>query len=113
VSLRELFDGRSDSIKLIAQAPEKFPTEESEIVQFVRTPEGSGVGVIRQRRVGEVWQLGQESSTLNYSGSWNAADHLLVLDHGMFNIQNSLRVLTGSVIGQVDSLNLTVIRTQL
>ncbi|KAF5374738.1 hypothetical protein D9758_000427 [Tetrapyrgos nigripes] len=82
VSLRELFDGRPDSMKLIARAPEGFPTEQSRIVQFVRAPEGYGVGVIREKKVGEVWQLEQELSTLKHSGSWNAADHFLVLDHG-------------------------------
>ncbi|THV05992.1 hypothetical protein K435DRAFT_834441 [Dendrothele bispora CBS 962.96] len=82
LSLGAFLDGQPDSIKLIAQAPEKFSTEQSEIVHFVRTPEGRGVGVVRKGRGGEVWHLEPESSRLVRSGSWGVADHLLVLDHG-------------------------------
>ncbi|KAK7468733.1 regulator of (H+)-ATPase in vacuolar membrane [Stygiomarasmius scandens] len=82
LSLGAFLDGQPDSIKPIAQAPDKFPTEEFEIDHFVRTPEGNGVGVIRKGRGGEIWQLEHKSSKLVFSGSWNGADQLLVLDHG-------------------------------
>jgi len=84
LSLGAFLDGQPDSIKPIAQAPDKFPTEEIEIDHFVRTPEGNGIGVIRKGRGGEIWQLEHKSSKLVFSGSWNGADQLLVLDHGKF-----------------------------
>lgn len=76
------FDAQSDGLHLLAKAMERVPEEESPIVRFVRTPEGKGVGVIRENGGGEAWRLVEHGSRLVRAGSWEAADHVVVLEGG-------------------------------
>ncbi|KAJ7630787.1 RAVE protein 1 C terminal-domain-containing protein [Roridomyces roridus] len=66
---------------LDAHTIEAEVAEESRIVRFVRTPEGSGVGVMRETG-GEAWIVSSDGSRLLRSGKWPAADHVVVLDGG-------------------------------
>ncbi|KAJ7786153.1 RAVE protein 1 C terminal-domain-containing protein [Mycena metata] len=74
-------DAHVDGLRLSAHALDAVPSEESHIVRFVRTPEGGGVGVIRESG-GEAWRVVGNGSRLIRSGSWSTADHIVVLDGG-------------------------------
>ncbi|KAJ7706334.1 WD repeat-containing protein [Mycena rosella] len=74
-------DAHVDGLRLCAQTVEAVPAEDSHIVRFVRTPEGSGVGVIRANG-GEAWRVVHNGSRLIRSGKWSTADHIVVLDGG-------------------------------
>lgn len=84
-------DAHVDGLRLCAHAVEAVPAEESHIVRFVRTPEGSGVGVVRENG-GEAWRVVANGSRLIRSGKWPTADHIVVLDGG--NLYNSLPLLS-------------------
>ncbi|KAK0208168.1 RAVE protein 1 C terminal-domain-containing protein [Desarmillaria ectypa] len=75
------FDAHEDGLKVRAHGSENSPEEYSEIVRFVRTPEGRGVGVIR-RSGGQIWTLAEGDKELNRSGSGNLGDKIVVLDKG-------------------------------
>lgn len=75
------FDAQEDGLRLCACSPEVSPEEYSEIVRFVRTPEGRGVGVIRKSG-GQVWTLAQGDKELNRSGSGDLGGKIVVLDKG-------------------------------
>ncbi|KAK0464982.1 RAVE protein 1 C terminal-domain-containing protein [Desarmillaria tabescens] len=64
-----------------AHGSEVSPEEYSEIVRFVRTPEGRGVGVIRKSR-GQIWTLAEGDKELIRSGSGGLGDKIVVLDKG-------------------------------
>jgi hypothetical protein len=64
-----------------AQGLDKVHEEESEILQFVRTAEGKGVGVLRFSG-GEVWTAVKHGSSLVRGGTWRSADLVVVLDNG-------------------------------
>ncbi|KAJ7654974.1 RAVE protein 1 C terminal-domain-containing protein [Mycena polygramma] len=74
-------DAHADGLRLRAQTIEAVPAEESHIVRFVRTQEGSGVGVLRETG-GEAWRVVANGSRLIRSGKWSAADYIVVLDGG-------------------------------
>ncbi|KAJ6574959.1 WD repeat-containing protein [Mycena capillaripes] len=74
-------DAHVDGLRLCAHTLEAVPAEELHIVRFVRTPEGSGVGVIRENG-GEAWRVVANGSRLIRSGKWSTADHIVVLDGG-------------------------------
>lgn len=77
-------DAHADGLRLCSQTVEAVPAEESHIVRFVRTPEGGGVGVIRANG-GEAWRVVGNGSRLIRSGKWTTADHIVVLDGGIYN----------------------------
>ncbi|KAJ7099614.1 RAVE protein 1 C terminal-domain-containing protein [Mycena crocata] len=74
-------DAHVDGLCLRSQTMEAVSAEESHIVRFVRTPEGSGVGVVRTNG-GEAWRVVGDGSKLIRSGRWSTADHIVVLDGG-------------------------------
>ncbi|KAJ7042393.1 RAVE protein 1 C terminal-domain-containing protein [Mycena alexandri] len=74
-------DAHVDGLRLSAHALDAVPSEESHIVRFVRTPEGGGVGVVRESG-GEAWRVVGNGSGLIRSGTWSTADHIVVLDGG-------------------------------
>lgn len=82
VSLLPFFDGQADGLRLSARGFERDPDEESEILRFIRTPEGSGVGVIRSNSRGEIWRVTESGSKLIRSGKWSSADYVVVLSGG-------------------------------
>ncbi|KAF5385516.1 hypothetical protein D9757_005413 [Collybiopsis confluens] len=82
LSLADFLDAQPNALRLKARIPDRAFSAEAEIKKFVRTPEGSGVGVIRKDGKGEVWCLRQADPELVRLDSWNAADEVVVLDHG-------------------------------
>ncbi|CAK5264601.1 unnamed protein product [Mycena citricolor] len=74
------FDADPEGLLSLSAAPEWRNAEESRILRFVRTPDGSGVGVIRETG-GEAWNLGQNHG-LQRAAQWGAADQVVVLDGG-------------------------------
>ncbi|KAF7339596.1 WD repeat protein [Mycena sanguinolenta] len=74
-------DAHVDGLRLSAQTVDAVPAEESHIVRFVRTPEGAGLGVVRENG-GESWRVVGNGSRLIRSGTWTSADHIVVLDSG-------------------------------
>jgi hypothetical protein len=60
---------------------DRIDEEERKIVRFVRTPEGKGVGVIREEG-GEAWVVRGRGTRLGRAGRWDKGDHVVVLDGG-------------------------------
>ncbi|KDR85351.1 hypothetical protein GALMADRAFT_132054 [Galerina marginata CBS 339.88] len=75
------FDARSHGLRLNSLCLERIPEEESEIIRFIRTPEGKGVGALRVRG-GETWQVHEHGTKLVRAGSWDQADFVVVLAQG-------------------------------
>jgi hypothetical protein len=55
--------------------------KETEIIRFIRTPEGKGVGALREQG-GEVWKVNQHGTKLERAGAWDKGDFVVVLDYG-------------------------------
>lgn len=66
-----------------------FGDARQEVVRFVRTPEGRGVGAVYADGSGEVWSLKHNGRRLEGRGKWCASDttekvdRLVVLDGGL------------------------------
>ncbi|ESK98022.1 wd repeat protein [Moniliophthora roreri MCA 2997] len=82
LSLSDFCDAKPNGLICSARQPVHVPTEEAKICRFVRTPEGKGVGVIRTGGGGDSWTLSESWSNLTRGGSWDGADHVVVLDSG-------------------------------
>ncbi|KAF9270044.1 WD repeat-containing protein [Marasmius fiardii PR-910] len=82
LSLYDFFDGKPEGLKLVARRLPRALGEEKEILRFLRTPEGLGLGVVRKDSTGEAWSLDGPSSTLTRRGAWMATDLVVVLDRG-------------------------------
>jgi len=76
------FGAQSHGLQLNSLCLEPIPEEESEMVRFIRTPEGKGVGALRVGGGGEIWQIRERGTKLIRSGSWGQADFVVVLAHG-------------------------------
>ncbi|KAF9455073.1 hypothetical protein P691DRAFT_770160 [Macrolepiota fuliginosa MF-IS2] len=84
-SLADASTSAASGLELVAKGMNRVKNEEKEIVRFVRTSEGHGVGVIRAGRVGEVWRLadwGEERGRLVHAGNFEDTDFVVVLDQG-------------------------------
>ncbi|CAA7258624.1 unnamed protein product [Cyclocybe aegerita] len=75
------FDARSDGLKTNATFLERIAEEKSEIIRFIRTPEGSGVGALRMQG-GEIWTIAERGTKVVRGSSWDRADFVVVLAHG-------------------------------
>ncbi|KAF8913010.1 RAVE protein 1 C terminal-domain-containing protein [Gymnopilus junonius] len=75
------FDARSHGLQVNSQRLERIREEESEIIRFIRTPEGKGVAALRLRG-GDVWQIHRRGTKLVRAAFWDQADFVVVLDHG-------------------------------
>ncbi|RDB29031.1 Regulator of V-ATPase in vacuolar membrane protein 1 [Hypsizygus marmoreus] len=82
LSPMSFFDAQSEGLHLTSKTIERIPAEESEIVRFVRTPEGRGVGVLRTSGGGETWRVVEHGARLVRSTTWKSADHVIVLQGG-------------------------------
>ncbi|KAE9408257.1 WD repeat-containing protein [Gymnopus androsaceus JB14] len=82
LDLAEFFDAQPTGLRSTGRFSDRFAAEEAEIVGFVRTPEGKGVGVVRKGGGGQTWRLGRPGPNLSRSASWTAADQVVVLDQG-------------------------------
>ncbi|KAF9462089.1 WD repeat-containing protein [Collybia nuda] len=94
LSPMSFFDAQSEGLSLSAKAVDRVLEEESPIIRFVRTPEGKGVGVIRENGGGETWRLVEQGSRLVRVGNWSSATHVVVLDGGRTFATYSASVLT-------------------
>ncbi|KAF7339771.1 WD repeat protein [Mycena venus] len=92
-------DAHADGLRLRAHTVEAIPAEESHIVRFVRTPEGAGVGVVRENG-GEAWRVVGNGSRLVRSETWATADHIVVLDggrsHATYSASDGILTLNGA-----------------
>ncbi|KAF9566167.1 hypothetical protein CPC08DRAFT_733774 [Agrocybe pediades] len=75
------FDARSHGLKVNFGNVNQVVDEESEIIRFIRTPEGKGVGALRVHG-GETWQVHERGSKLVRFASWDSADFVVVLARG-------------------------------
>jgi len=76
------FDAQSHGLQLNSLCLELIPEEEPEIIRFIRTPEGKGVGALRVGGGGEIWKIKERGTKLIRSGSWDQADFVVVLADG-------------------------------
>ena len=75
------FDSRSDGLTLRDRIHEYVSDEDSHIKQFVRTPDGTGLAVVREQG-GEAWLVRGLGTVLQRASRWTAADYVVVLDGG-------------------------------
>jgi hypothetical protein len=75
------FDSRSDGLTLQDHIDEYVSDEESYIKQLVRTPDGTGLAVVRERVV-EACTVRGHGTVLQRAGRWTAADYVVVLNGG-------------------------------
>ena len=96
LSLLSFFGARETGLRHIASGAEHahpavsiVDDPRSEIVRYVRTPNGEGVGAIRADGCGEVWTFDWgKSGNLETTGKWSSeneghVDHFVVIDAGM------------------------------
>ena len=91
------FDARADGLNLLVRGADQQPHDgggdgsgdaRQEIVRFVRTPEGRGVGAVYADGSGRVWSLKHNGRRLEERKQWKASDttgkvdRLVVLDGG-------------------------------
>ncbi|KAL4070811.1 RAVE protein 1 C terminal-domain-containing protein [Scleroderma citrinum] len=81
ISPETLLGGQADSLQLCAAGSDELPRENSKILQFIRTPAGRGVAVLRTNGV-ETWMVADSGVNLTPIKSWPSADHVVVLDGG-------------------------------
>ncbi len=75
------FDSRSDGLTLRDHIHEYVSDEESYIKKFVRTPDGTGLAIVREAGV-EALVVRGHGAVLQRAGRWTAADYVVVLDGG-------------------------------
>lgn len=75
------FEAKSGSLTVNSTDVENIGERKSEIVRFIRTPEGKGVGALRANG-GEVWIATKRGRKLIRSAVWDTADFVVVLDYG-------------------------------
>ncbi|KAK2461643.1 hypothetical protein APHAL10511_006106 [Amanita phalloides] len=76
------FDAQIDGLSLNNKLLDSVPGDDSDIVRFVRTPEGRGVAVIRTNGGGDVWRITEQNAELRRTGNWPSAEFVVVLDEG-------------------------------
>ena len=75
-------DAQTDSFRINSVGSlDWIKAKETEIVRFIRTPEGKGVGALREKG-GEVWKVNQHGTKLERAGAWDKGDFVVVLDYG-------------------------------
>jgi hypothetical protein len=77
------FDGQAkfNGLQLRAKSIDRVSMEDTEILKFIRTPEGKGVAVLRSSG-GEIWRFTERGSTMIRMGSWSSGDFVVVLRGG-------------------------------
>lgn len=77
----DFFESAERGLEIQSRQLARVKEEDWDILGFVRTPDGRGLGVSRSHGGGDVWRL--DNSHLVRSGSWQKADLVVVLDGGM------------------------------
>lgn len=75
------FDARSHGLIVNSTCLDRIEEEESEIVRFIRTPEGKGVGALRLDG-GDIWRITERGTKIVRAGKWNQSDFVVVLAQG-------------------------------
>ncbi|KAI0305003.1 RAVE protein 1 C terminal-domain-containing protein [Russula brevipes] len=75
------FDSCPDGLTLRGRIRDHVSDEDSCIKRFVRTPDGTGLAVVRETG-GEAWVVRDFGTTLQRAGRWTTADHVVVLNGG-------------------------------
>lgn len=76
------FDAQSNGLRLNSKGSEYSLAEEAEIVRFIRTPEGIGVGALRVGGGGDTWRIVENGTRLARFKEWERADFVVVLAKG-------------------------------
>lgn len=76
------FDAQSNGLRLNSKGSEYNLAEDAEIVRFIRTPEGIGVGALRVGGGGDAWRIVEGGSKLVRFREWERADFVVVLAKG-------------------------------
>lgn len=74
------FNSCSDGLTLQGRLHD-YLSGESKIKQFVRTPDGTGLAVVRETG-GDAWIVHDFGTVLQRAGQWTAADYVVVLNGG-------------------------------
>ncbi|KAI0375421.1 WD repeat-containing protein [Pilatotrama ljubarskyi] len=92
LAILPFFDARADGLKLVASGAEHADADaredsRAEVVRFMRTPNGEGVGALRSDGSGEVWNFDwARTGRLVRKGRWTAGpervDQFVVFDAG-------------------------------
>ena len=77
------FDSRSGGLTLQGRVHDYMSDEDSYIKRFVRTPDGTGLAVVRETG-GEAWIVRDLGTVLERAGRWRAADYVVVLNGGKY-----------------------------
>ena len=76
------FDAQSNGLRLNSRGSECNFAEEAEIVRFIRTPEGIGVGALRVGGGGDAWRIVEGGTKIVRFREWKRADFVVVLAKG-------------------------------
>ncbi len=79
------FDSRSDGLTLLGRVQDYMIDGEPHIKQFVRTPNGTGLAVVRETG-GDAWIVRDHGTSLQRAGHWTTADNVVVLNGGKFHM---------------------------
>jgi len=79
------FDSRSDGLTLLGRVHDYVADSKQRIKQFVRTPDGMGLAVVRETG-GDAWIVRDHGTSLQRTGRWATADNVVVLNRGKFYI---------------------------
>ncbi|PPQ62961.1 hypothetical protein CVT24_006067 [Panaeolus cyanescens] len=77
----EFFDARSQGLRRNAVCPPSSPLKQSEVVRFIRTPEGNGVGAVKVAGI-ETWKIIDHGTNLVQCNQDARADFVVPLDKG-------------------------------
>jgi hypothetical protein len=77
------FDSRSDGLTLLGRVHDYMTDGEARIKQFVRTPDGTGLAVVRETG-GDAWIVRDHGTSLQRAGRWTTADNVVVLNGGKY-----------------------------
>ena len=76
------FDAQSNGLRLNSRGSQYNFAEEAEVVRFIRTPEGIGVGALRIGGGGGAWRIVEGGTKLVRFREWERADFVVVLAKG-------------------------------
>lgn len=76
------FDAQSNALHINSKGSDYNLAEEAELVRFIRTPEGMGVGALRVGGGGDAWKITEGGTKLVRFGEWKSADFVVVLANG-------------------------------
>jgi hypothetical protein len=79
------FDSRPDGLTLLGRVHDYMTDAEARIKQFVRTPDGTGLAVVRETG-GDAWIVRDHGTSLQRAGRWTTADNVVVLNGGKFYV---------------------------